>query len=345
MGSEPTNDKIELLEQRAVKYAIAVESREAIHSYLKYWSTLLGAVAIAAGWFGLSLHGEIEKLNSVVSTQTQHVSDLEKQTKQLEATVAASQTIITAQTKEVIGKEAELDARTEKLYEKAGRFSEIAGRFDGESRDTIRRLEDALTNSATSAKLVQQHLDEVKTLKQATEASANGAKTDAGELHNLMTRARNFDHDIDTHRKVFRNALLDYVTMTSKAHSPDIILTTPEADTYYRVRFHTPRSISSGFTLSYDVTKCRGKRTDSELVCGVLLLERHGDRIIEFVKDRRDWHDIDGTDDQYQFAVDYVFISVFARNFVTIRVGATDKLLRESEAATSPSETASTAQK
>lgn len=325
-------EQLQLLDDKSVKYAIAMEARDAVHAYLKYWAGFIGAMALIAGWLGFSLHSQLDALNTTVTAQTQRVADLDRRAGDLARTVTSTETVVTALTKDVAEKQRDLDEKeralgnkADQLYDRAGHFAEMAVKYDSETHDTLRRIAQAADDSERKAVEARAQVAGITVMKKEIESTAASAKTEGETLSTIMNRARDFDSDIDTHRRVFSNALLDYFTLTSKADSPDLRLTSADGKTFYKVVFHTGRDIASGFTLSYDVSGCKSSNDACENAV-------HHDKVIHFTRSRRDWFDIDGTNGQYQFAVDYVFVSAFAKNFVTIRVGATDKLLPASGA-------------
>ncbi|HEX6161355.1 MAG TPA: hypothetical protein VF111_14365, partial [Thermoanaerobaculia bacterium] len=95
---------------------------------------------------------------------------------------------------------------------------------------------------------------------------------------------------------------------------------------HYRVVFRTPSDIRrDGFLLSYDVKTCRSSAGSNE--CDQVLESKQYDKVVKYQRNQRDWFSLDGTNGGYQYAVDYIFTAKLARNYVTIRIGATDKLL------------------
>jgi cell division protein FtsB len=327
MSSIAPDQQLKELEEKSVKYAIVVEARDAVHAYLKYWAGFIGALAIIGGWLGVSLHTQLDALNTIVASQKERVADLDTRAKELLQTVSTTEANVnelkknvTVQERYLDDKERALGSKADRLYDRAGHFEEMAIQYGAKTDETLQRIATAANESEKQAAEAKAEVAGINKMRGDVETAATSARDDGKALSTIMNRAHEFDNDIGTHRRVFRNALLDYFTLTSKADSPELRLTSGNGAAFYKVTFHTGRNISSGFTLSYDVTECK---LPSE-ACGA---PTHHDKVIHFTRSHRDWVDIDGTYGQYEFAVDYVFVSAFAKNFVTIRVGATDKLL------------------
>jgi uncharacterized phage infection (PIP) family protein YhgE len=333
MSEMTASDQLQQLEQKAVKYAIAVEARDAIHGQLKYWAAIVGIAGASAGWFGFSLHSQLHELTETVKTQTTLAEELKKKTDELKSTVDARKEEFEKFTAAMNAKQTALDGRavqlaekTEKLSDNTYRLAESAGAvalraadFDAASKAALAAIQQTTNNSAEQASRITE-------MKKAVEADAKSAETYALELGQTMQLARSFNQSIEGQRQVFRNALLDYVTMTKDATSPEILLSTADPNLHYRVRFTTPKDMRrTGFTMSYNVNECRGPATVTS-PCDVIST-KSSDKVMKFTRNERAWIPLEGTDEKYQFALDYIFTAKLARNYVTIRVGATDRLL------------------
>jgi hypothetical protein len=329
MSNPLTEADLPRLQEEGVKLAIALQARDALHGYLKLWSGFATVIVGAAALFGWSLNSQVSGLKTEIST-------FQKEAKEAEDHVVRQQKAVDERLKDLEKVEARLDQKAISVDAYAGHLAATARDLDDRSSEAFKRIDDAANqstqsagNARKSAELAQQRLEDASS--QATNAKniVDSIKASKDQIDEVSDHAHVIDEDLSRHREVFRNALLDYVTLRGNEDSPEIMLTTPNPDVYYKVCFHTPQKIykDRGFTLSYDVTTCKGERTESGVTCREAIHMTHGDKLIRFEGNRRDWHQIDGTDDQYQFAVDYVFSSAVARNFVTIRVGATDKLL------------------
>lgn len=328
MSTVEPEQQLKQLEEKSVKYAIVMEARDAVHTYLKYWAGFIGVLTVIAGWLGFSLHSQLDALNTIVTSQKERVAELDRRASELTHTVAATESNVAELTKNVTQQQRDLDekeralgSKADQLYERAAHFEEVAIQYDTQTHQTLQQIASAADESVRQAAEAKRQLAGIDKMKSDIEAEASLAKNDGKALSSIMTRAHDFDNDIGAQRRVFRNALLDYFTLTSKADSPELRLTSGDGKSVYKVMFHTGRNISNGFTLSYDVTECNAINES----CGA---PTHNDKVIHFTRSHRDWYDIDGTHGKYQFAVDYVFVSAFAKNFVTIRIGATEKLLQ-----------------
>jgi hypothetical protein len=326
--SVPT--QFDRLEEKAVRYAIAVEARDALQNHLKYWTGVAAVIGAAAGWFGFSLNRQISTLHDSVTNQVQIVEQLQRKTDDLSKSLATREAELVRMTADLVAKQQTLETRTGQLDRSTQHITDMAVRFDSESRVTLKQLKDTAESSADRAKAIQADATAINVMKDDAAKAAEAATKSAKELEGVMTLANDFDRSIEGQRQVFRNALLDYVTLTRNARSPELILSTADPDVHYRVVFRTPSELRrNGFTLSYDVVTCRGARGGATDPCHEVVTQRQSDRVINFVRNERKWHTLEGTDGRYQFAVDYIFISKMARNYVTIRIGATDSLLPE----------------
>ena len=320
-------DPIALLEQKAVKYAIAVEAREAVHTYLKLWGTVFAAITAAATFFGISLSKSVTSLDKTVSVESERLTDLQTRTNKLGQSLIVKEAALEEKAKSITTNTEHIQQNADKMAQQSERFTSNAIAFNDRSFNAMKTLRDSETSSSKSAALAAEHLSETTKSKVLAADAATRADNNAERLKDTMLQASTFATALDTQRRVFRDALLDYVTLTSNATSPELVLVTPNDDSYYVLQFTTPHHVTSAFTLSYDVTDCHGS-PESKPQCKDGQKSHHTAEI-ESERNRRNWHTIEGTEGRYRFAIDYIFISGFARNFVTIRIAGTEKLLAQ----------------
>lgn len=326
MSEQPAATDFDCLEEKAMKYAIAVQARDAIQAQLKYWAAVAVFFGGIAGWFGFSLHRELSDVNRAIADQKARMVEVEKLAREVSATLEARQMDIRDLEMEIADKHEDFDKWSDRIYERATEIDDRAARFRNDSQQALMQLDAATKASKTHVDAMTKDLDAIRGTQQKVEGAATEVQNAAKKLDSVRERAEAFDRSIEGQRQVFRNALLDYVMLTRKAESPELILSTADPRLHYRVIFRTPSDIRrDGFLLTYDVRTCRSNAGSTD--CDDVLAQRSYDKTVTYARNRRDWYPLDGTDDGYQYAVDYIFTAKLARNYVTIRIGATDKLL------------------
>jgi len=329
MSEAQASDQFAILEQKAVKYAIAVEAREAVHAYLKLWGTMFAVVTTGVGVFGFSLSKSIASLHSSAGAESRRLDVLQHKTNEMGKRLEDKEKMIDANAARIAANADQLQGHADKMTLQAAQFADAAISFNDRRLEAITQLAKAANDSKQSASEAKEHLSATTNFRNAAATASELAKAEASRLEATMRRADVFEVRLATQQRIFRDALLDYVTLTSNAESPELTLLTPFFDTYYVLQFQTPSHVTTGFTLHYNVTECHGTPREPALPCDGGRLTTHA-ATIESQRNRRNWHIIEGTDEQFRFAIDYVFVSGFARNFVTIRIAGTDRLfLRE----------------
>lgn len=326
MATVDTDVKMAALEEKAVKYAIAVEARESIHRYLAYWSALFAAVVAIAGWYGWSVNSMTERIDAATQQQQDRLLALQRTTTELASNIAKQQTELNDRFATLRATSLSLDEKTQRVYSEAHTLAKTAAEFSQSGSAGLDRLNERLNNAAAAVARAEAARNDLERQVKAATALVEVSQRSVEAISGTAQRAKEFDHDIETHRSVFRNALLDHITLKSKKESPKLELAAADGKHKYVIWFKTPQIERHPFDVTYKVVV----RLNS--VPPDFPVDESKERVMTGVgtilpKERK-WNVMDFANGEYQFAGDFVFNSRFARDFVTIRVAATEKLLQ-----------------
>jgi hypothetical protein len=322
----PTNDeKLAALEDKAVKYAIAVEARDSIHSYLKYWSAFGAVVLAVCGGYGWTAKQATDRIDTSLQQQYDRLIALERQATTVSASVTAQQATLDTRFQALREKTDELNNNTHAASADAKDLARTAAEFSKTRWEGIEQLQNSLHEGQAliaSAEHARGELDRQIGQAQQQIAATGQIVRDLGEV---ATHAKQFDQQIATHSSVFRKALLDHMTLQSNTQSPQVELAAADGKHKYIVWFFVPNIKREPFDITYHiVTRDINAPTDSPVDDKV---EHVLTGVGQVVPRKRKWNIMDLANGEYQFAGDFVFNSHFARDFVNVRIAATEKLI------------------
>jgi DNA repair exonuclease SbcCD ATPase subunit len=227
MNEVQASDQFAILEQKAVKYAIAVEAREAVHTYLKLWGTLFAVVTTGAGIFGFSLSRNIASLHSSAAAESRRLNELQQKTSDMDTRLADKEKTLENKASKIAERADQLQGHADKMTLQAAQFADAAISFNDRRLDVITQLAKAANESKQSASEAKEHLSATTSFRNAAATASELAKAEAERLETTMKKADIFEAQLATQQRIFRDALLDYVTLTSSAESPELTLLTP----------------------------------------------------------------------------------------------------------------------
>ncbi|MFZ6719447.1 hypothetical protein [Undibacterium sp. Ji49W] len=291
-----TKDISELLDNSFVEYMLKKKVQQILLEFLKMLKYPLTVLVGLLIYFGIDAKKEFSKALESVKTLQDNIVTSEKQLKEQDELQKKlidnlRQEIKMAKTESKdIAKDLEKELKTE-------------------VNDHKKFIEENHFKAIASATQLQMESEELKRLSKSSDDKLNKVQTSAIETQKIFESINaetvSLKGSLENQKRLLGASVVEFLTLNSNTQS--VTLKLPKKDFGdYLVYFKTP-GIKDAFELVYNVDG-----------------EDYSQRIAK--EDKLTWHNIKGTNRQYQMRLDNLFSAPRAPDFVTIRIRSNDGL-------------------